>query len=186
MKQRLDQYTIAQFIDIISGDLSSIDADGEAAAKIASSLVEQYNVAADPVSAKAQLSSHEKDSKNDAKIKLYRILLNLINVFGAYDEVRDILCLAKQGNVAKREDKSLKSKIEQMLRTEEALQERSENEKRGNDTQDVAESVRASFDSQTARLMAHFKFSISHETMSASIYANLVKMACKEQRRKAG
>ena len=184
MKQRLDQYTIAQFIDIVSGDLSPIDASGETAVKIASSLVEQYNVAADPVSAKAQLSNHATDSKNDGKIKLYRILLNLINVFGAYDDVRNILILAKQDNVAKRDDKGLKSKIEQMLRTEEALQERSKNEKNEESAQE--DDVRAIFDRQTAKLMAHFKFSINHESISASIYANLVCMACKEQHQQAG
>ena len=44
---------------------------------------------------------------------------------------------------------------------------------------------RSEFDSQTAALIAHFKFSISHEHISASVYANLVNIACKQQRRQA-
>ena len=187
MKQRLDQFTMAQFIDIACGEYSAIDSDGEKAKKIANNLMEQYNIAADPSSARARLLEEEKISKNDAKIKLYRILLNLVNVFGAYDEVRDILTIAGQGNIAKRGNDSMKSKIEQSLRSEEALRERLENERKNTPLQNASEDdVRASFDQQTARLMAHFKFAINHDSVSASVYANLVNMACKQQRQQAG
>ena len=187
MKQRLDQFTMAQFIDIACGDYSAIDSDGEKAKNIASNLMEQYNIAADPASAKARLLEVERISKNDAKIKLYRILLNLINVFGDYDDVRDILKLAGQGNIARRDDASLKAKIEQMQRTEEALRERMEDERKKTPLQDASEDdIRASFDQQTARLMAHFKFAINHDSISASVYANLVNMACREPRQQKG
>ena len=186
MKRRLDQFTMAQFIDIACGDYSAIDSDGEKARNIASNLMEQYNIAADPASAKARLLENERISKNDAKVKLYRILLNLINVFEAHDEVREILIVAGQGNIAKRDNDSLKSKIEQSLRSEEALRERLEDERKGNPLQNASEEdVRASFDQQTARLMAHFKFAINHDSVSASVYANLVNMACKQQRQQA-
>ena len=187
MKQRLDQFTMAQFIDIACGDYSAIDSYGEKAKDIASNLIEQYNIAADPASAKARLLENERISKNDAKIKLYRILLNLINVFGAYDDVRDILRLAGQDNIAKRDDASLKAKIEQMQLTEKALRERMEDERKKTPLQDASEDdVRASFDQQTARLMTHFKFAINHESVTASVYANLVNIACKQQRQQVG
>ena len=103
------------------------------------------------------------------------------------DEVRDILTIAGQGNIAKRGNDSMKSKIEQSLRSEEALRERLENERKNTPLQNASEDdVRASFDQQTARLMAHFKFAINHDSVSASVYANLVNMACKQQRQQAG
>ena len=186
MKLRLDQFSMAQFIDIACGDYTAINAKDDVARNIASDLMEQYNIVADPVSAKARLLDNERICKNSAKIKLYRILLNLINVFGAYDETRDILNITGQSNVSKRDDASLKAKIEQMLRTEEALRERTESERKENILQQASEDdVRASFDKQTARLMAYFKFSINLENVSASVYANLVNMACKQQRQQA-
>lgn len=187
MKDRLDQYTMAQFIDVACGDFSSIGAEPDNARSIAESLVEQYNNAADPVSAKARLLESERGSRYDAKIKLYRILLNLIHIYEAYDDVRTILETAGYSNIAKREDKSLKAKIEQMLRTEESNLERMKNERGENQRKDISEyDFRASFDRQTASLMAHFKFSICHDSISASVYANLVNMACRQQRQNRG
>ena len=186
MKDRLDQYSMAQFIDIACGDYTHIDADAETARQIAGNLIDKYNNAADTVSTMSRLLEGEKAGKNDSKIKFYRILLNIINVYDAYDDVRDILKTAGLGNIANRGDESLKAKIEQMLRTEECLYERMMQERKGDLKGNVSEDeLRASFDHQTARLMAHFKFTINHETISASVYASLVNMACKQQRQQA-
>lgn len=186
MKKRLDQFTMAQFIDIACGDYSSIGADPDTSKQVANSLLEQYNNMADPVSAKTRLLEDERRYRSDARIKLYRIFLNLINVYDAYDEVRDILLIIKEDKIARRGKDSLKAKIEQMLRSEESQYERMENERKQSSPGTFSEDeFRASFDMQTARLMAHFKFSINIETVSASVYANLVNMACKQQRQQA-
>ena len=186
MKKRLDQFTMAQFIDIACGDYTAIGADSETAKQTAASLMEQYNYMADPATARARLLDDERYAKNGARIKLYRILLNLINIYEAYDDVRAILILAREDRIAKRENVSLKTKIEQMLRTEEALRERMEQERKQNFPDNFSEDeFRASFDMQTARLMAHFKFAINLETVSASVYATLVNMACRQQRQQA-
>ena len=183
MKKRLDQYTMAQFIDIACGDYSAMDADGEQAKEIAASLVDQYNTISDPASSKSRLLDEESKSRTSARIKLYRILLNLINVYGAYDDVRGILTMSGMSNIAKREDESLKAKIEQMLRTDESRYERMKEEGKEESFQNLSgDDLRASFDQQTARLMTHFKFAINHEAISASVYANLVNTACRQQR----
>ena len=185
MKKRLDQFTMSEFLDIACGNYSLIRADEETAKKVAASLMEQYNNLADPTTAKARLIDDEKFAKTGARIKLYRILLNLL-VIDAYKEVRDILILAGQDRVASRDDEGMKSKIEQMLRTEESQHKRMEEERKANSPADMPEDdFRASFDRQTARLMAHFKFSINHDNVTASVYANLVNMACKQQRQQA-
>ena len=82
MKERLDQYTMSQFIDIACGDYSSIGAEPEEARRVAESLIGKYNELAEPLAAKTRLVEAEKFSKNEMKIKLYSILLNLIIVYG--------------------------------------------------------------------------------------------------------
>ena len=100
--------------------------------------------------------------------------------------MRDILLIIKEDKIVRRGKDSLKAKIEQMLRSEESQYERMENERKQSSPETFSEDeFRASFDMQTARLMAHFKFSINIETVSASVYANLVNMACKQQRQQA-
>lgn len=174
---------MSQFIDIACGDYSHIDADNETARAVATSLIEQYNNASDPASAKSRLIESGKLAKSRAKIILYRILLNLINVCDAYDDVRGVLNLSGDSNIARRDDAGLKLKIEQMLRSEESRYERMEHEMRENLTGELSEEeFRASFDRQTAVLMTHFKLSISHESISASVYANLVHMANRQQK----
>lgn len=187
MKERLDQFTMSQFIDIACGNYSHIGADGETAKRIASKLLEQYNNISDPASAKSRLLDEEKLGKSSARVKMYRILLNLINIYGAYEAVRNVLTLSGQTNIAKLDDDGIKAKLEQLLRSEESQQEREAKERQNNPLQNVSEEeVRASFDQQTAWLMTHFKFSISHEAISASVYANLVNTACRQHRRQNG
>ena len=52
MKKRLNQYTMAQFIDIACGDYTHIGADTETSKQVAASLMEQYNNLADPATAR--------------------------------------------------------------------------------------------------------------------------------------
>ncbi len=186
---------MSQFLDIACGDYTAICADSETSKQVAVSLMEQYSNAADPTMARARLLDDERFARSGARIKLYRILLNIINLYEtcmeedvqeAYDDVRDILILAGQDREAERDNAGLKSKIEQMLRSEESQHERMESERKANTPADMSEDdFRASLDTQTARLMAHFKFSINHDRVTASVYANLVNMACKQQRQQA-
>lgn len=187
MKKRLSQYTIAQFIDIACGDYSCIvGTESDKKRMVAESLIAQYNEVSDPMSAKARLVDGEKSARNECKIALYRILLNLINVYDAYGDVREILDVMGYSNISSRDDEKMKSKLEQMLRSEEFLQKRMKEERDSNAVADITEEeIRKSFDEQTARLMAHFKFAIVHEKISASVYANLVNIACKQQRAQA-
>lgn len=185
MKDRLDQYTMAQFIDIACGDYSHIDTDADTARRVAESLIARYNEVSDPVATRTRVVEKEKESKILAKMKLYRIILNLINVFDAYDDVRVILSEAKLTNISSVADNErMKAKIEQLLRSETSKYERmlKENQEDAGQENVSASEIRDSFDKQTARLMSHYKFAISHETISASIYASLVEMACRQQR----
>ena len=186
MKTRLDQYTMAQFIDIVCGDRSHIDAENDdEAQKIALGLISAYNEIADPVGMKSRMIEREHGVKHSGKLTLLKICFNLMSVYGAYDDVRSIL--GQYGlAVGHYADDRLKRKVEQLIRSEEAEQKRAQEERKEEQAvEDAATNFRASYDRQTARLMAHFKMPIDHNTISASIYANLVNMACSQQRQQA-
>ena len=184
MKKRLNQFTMAQFIDIACGDYSSIGAKPEEARAIAENIIAQYNDMSDPASAKARLYEQEKFSRNRCKIVLFSTLLNLVNIYKAYDEVRDILKSIGSSDVAELEDEKLAARLEQILKQEKFQHDRMEYERSKSDAdkEPTEDEIRSSFDRQTARLMAHFKFAITLERISASVYANLVNMAIRQQR----
>lgn len=185
MKERLDQFTMAQFIDIVCGDRSSIGAeDDKVAERVALSLVTEYNNIADPIAAKARVVEGEHKARLSAKIAVAKICMNLINVYGAYDEVRGLL---EQSGfaVSHYSDERLKKKVEQIIRSVQTDIDRTKTENQEEFSENIIQDFRASYDMQTARLMAHFKMSIDYNTITASIYANLVNMACSQQRRSA-
>lgn len=187
MKKRLNQFTMSQFIDIACGDYSSIGAKQEEARAIAENIIAQYNDMSDPVSAKARLYEQEKLSRNRCKTVLYATLLNLVNIYKAYDEVREILKTIGSTDVAELEDDKLSARLEQMLKQENFQRDRLEFErsKTEPEKEPTEDEIRSSFDRQTARLMAHFKFAITLERISASVYAHLVNMAIRQQRAQA-
>lgn len=183
MKERLDQFTMAQFIDIVCGDRSSIGAeDDKVAENVALSLITEYNSISDPIEAKARVVQGEHRARLSARLATAKICMNLINVFGAYDEVRHILDDCGY-SVSSYSDERLKNKVGQIIRSVQADIDRANADKREEIIENVTQDLRASYDTQTARLMAHFKMPIDHNTISASIYANLVNMACSQQRK---
>lgn len=185
MKERLDQFTIGQFIDIVCGDRSSIGAeDDKVAESVTLSLISEYNNIADPVSAKARVISGEHRARLKARLTTAKICSNLISVYGAYDDVRHILVECGYP-VSSYSDEKLKNKVEQIIRSVQSEIDRLNAEKEEEVADNVMQDFRASYDAQTARLMAHFKMPIDHNTISASVYANLVNMACCQQRKQA-
>lgn len=185
MKTRLDQFTMAQYIDIVCGDRSHIDCnDCREADKVALSLIAEYNNIADPASSKARIIEGERLARTSARIYMARICRNIINVFGDYDAVKVILRDFGY-NVGAYDNDRLLMKVDQIIRSEEYERERIMNERKaiGNERNWNALELRASFDRQTAVMMSHFKMSIEYERISASIYANLVAMAGSQQRK---
>lgn len=187
MKERLDQYTMAQFINIACGDYTAIGSDSDKAKGVAARLITQFNEVSDPTSARAKVLGEEQSSRCDARIKLYKILLNIILVYDEYDEVRSILKEAGKSDLIADEDEMMTQRIEQALHREEFKYKRlrKEHEESAIAGIQTEADVRASFDKQTAALMSHFKFSINHEAISASVYANLVSMFVRQQRQQS-
>lgn len=188
MKTRLDQFTMSQFIDIACGNYQCIEAPDELSGKaVAMSLISQYREIATPAQAKALIVENESVGKRNMRLVLLRVCLNLMNAFSAYDEVRDIL---KQAGIGYRnaDNAGLKVIVEQMIRKDESAAKRYQEEKKKEMEElqgDDEQTLRSSYDTQTAQLMTHFKMSIDHNTVSASIYANLVAIAHRQMEDRA-
>lgn len=168
MKIRLDQLTIGQFIDIICGERECIG-DTEQSLTIRN-LIMEFKSIVDPSGLRVYLSNLEEIGKAKLSILTYQICENLMNLH-QYDDVRKILneCgLSASTMPESRLAAEVKSRIERAKNTLVKIEEEMNEEK----AEDV--DIRKEFDSQTAALMAYFKFQIDIDTMSASIYAHLV------------
>jgi len=183
MRTRLDQYTMAEFIDIVSGDESIIGAETpESAHLTAASLATQYREIANPAQAKSLIVEEEENGKFQSKLTIIGICLNLISVFKDYDSVREIL---KVGNIyiGDTSDERIEGSLQAFKRKTEAQMKRKIDEaSKENETSEETD-LRSAYDKQTAYMMTYFKMNIDHRTISASIYANLVNIAYNQSKK---
>lgn len=175
MKQTLDQLTIGQFIELVSGN-SNVLLDGDekiAANDLAATvrnIIFEYKEIADTAGIRNYLTEIEDLAKAKIAVIMFSICDNLI-ALKFFDKVKEIL--DEHGmNVMTMSDKMLKaivkSNLEKAKKTIEKIQESHKDEGGENIN------VKRSFDSLTAAMMAHFKFQIDTNTMRATLYASLV------------
>ena len=175
MIKTLDQLTIAQFIDLMCGDTSVIsgessDVSPEQISITMRNIIFEYKEIADNGGLTSYLSDLEDLVKAKISVIIFSICKNLVSI-NQFDRVKEILIsygirsasMSKERLIAEvkskyEKSKSIIAKIEQERQTDNV----------------VKTNIRRDFDSQTAALMAHFKFQIEPSTMKATIYANLV------------
>lgn len=175
MIKTLDQLTIAQFIDLMCGDTSVIsgessDVSPEQISLTMRNIIFEYKEITDNAGLTSYLSDLEDLVKAKISLIIFSICKNLVSI-NQFDRVKEILIsygirsssMSKERLIAEvkskyEKSKSIIAKIEQERQTDNA----------------VKTNIRRDFDSQTAALMAHFKFQIEPCTMKATIYANLV------------
>lgn len=176
MKTNLADLTVAEFTDLVCGDLSGLKGKGEVAlppkkaAETMREIVMEYKTIADPGGAKSYLLRSDDLLKARMGIILYGICKNAVAV-NAYDLAREIL--AENGvRVGKMSDKRLDAEVSSRLeKAKKALRDLQEEGAVGDSSPGQ---IRANMDGQTASLMAHFKFQIDPATMRANVYAHLV------------
>ncbi|WP_300701006.1 hypothetical protein [Bacteroides sp.] len=181
MKTRLNELSLAQFIELVCGDYSVLLADGETTDKMlleenASELLVSYRCITDNANFKAQLMEKEECVKSKAKILILRLCSNLI----AYKSYNDVLTLLESldEDVLGLSDNDINEKVDEMLRTALFEAHRSElvKEKEVKVVRSPDE-IRASFDTEIAFVMTHFKMSIDINTINAAVYANMLHQA---------
>lgn len=166
MKDRLEQYTVHEFVDFVCHGAKQGDAKQQA---IYRDVLFEYQNIADPKGARSYLRECDKTSKARITVSLLQMCTNLI-ALGAYDSVRSVLNQAGI-RTAGMNDKRLTLEVKSRLAK--AKKQLSDSDKEPGTIPD-ANTIRRDFDAQTAALMAHFKFQIDTSTMKANIYAHLI------------
>ena len=175
MKEKLEQLTLAHFVDLLCGNMSVIltdkeDIDSDSIAIATRNIVLEYRAIADPGGTNSYFKYVEDWIKTKISIIIFTMCDNLA-ALKQYDRVREILDvygISTSGWSDTRIEGTIKVKLSKAHRELEEIE--SETEKA------VAEreNIRSQFDAQTASLMAHFKFQIDPTTIKATLYANLV------------
>ena len=175
MKQKLEELTIGQFVDLICGDASVLLGRHEIAspqrqAAAIRDIVFEYREFSDRAGAQSYLSNIEELIRNKVRMSIFSECLELVRI-RKYETARNIM--EQLGiSVAKMSNERLTAEIKsQLARARQAEARAKEN---SHDPDGDAAEIRRSFDKQTAALIAFFKFQIDTDTMKATIYALLV------------
>lgn len=175
MKTRLDQLTMAQFIDLACGDTSVITgkhnvvSEGKVADAVRD-IVFEYRTIADASGAKSYIAQSGYVVKARTEEVIYKMCHNLLQ-FGELQRVREVMKICGIRNVDAMSDQRIAAEIKSRLEKARDKVARSGDD---DDSKKSVEDIRRSFDEQTASLMAYFKFQIDTESMKASLYAQLV------------
>nr|DAK20681.1 MAG TPA: hypothetical protein [Caudoviricetes sp.] len=175
MKQKLEELTIGQFVDLICGDVGVLLGRHEIAspqrqAAAIRDIVFEYRELSDRAGAQSYLSNIEELIRNKVRMSIFSECLELVRI-RKYETARNIMEQLGIG-VTKMNDERLTAEIKsQLARAKQAEARAKEN---SHDPDSDAAEIRRSFDEQTAALIAFFKFQIDTETMKATIYALLV------------
>lgn len=165
----LSDITMAQFIDLITGNPTDLSIPKEEIGTVTRDLVIEYREIADPTGVRIFLTNAERLSKSTITETILRICQNLLKLKES-DKVREILKEMKI-NADRMTESRLKAEVSSRLAR--AIKEK-EDCQRANKDESGEVNARREFDALTATLMAHFKFQIDLDAIKASIYANLV------------
>jgi len=180
MIKNLSQITVDQFVAIMEGDISTllrgdVPISPKKAKAIARKLALEYKSIADPLGMNRYLCRNERKLKAQLEERVLTICENIMR-FGKTDAVKDTLAelgIYTDRMPPERVRSAIRLKLAKARDTLKRLESDDEQDEVG-DSEVRGESIREMFDSQTAAIMAHFKFQIDTHTMKASVYANLV------------
>ncbi len=179
MKQRLDQLTLQQLIDLSCGDGSVLLDKGEKAGeaemlKAAAAIMAEYKAIASPSKAKMDMLEREQKSKLLMKEKCASICLLLCSQ-NRHDMAREVLAELDVPENLIREDESVRVRSQAIL--DEARYElRRIAESDDNDKSSKGD-LRKTWLSEVAFVMSQLKMAIDMSTLNAAVYANLVHQA---------
>lgn len=175
MKTRLDQLTMAEFIELLCGNTSVVMGkhefpDPKKLERNVRDLILRYQEISDPAGFRIYLSDEEAEVKARMEVVIYTICHGLL-AQQKYDEIREIMeeCGINAGRM---NEQRLSAEVESRLERAKSALAKIEAEKE--DKKEAEVDIRAEFDKRTALMMSHFKFQIDTSTMKASVYASLV------------
>ena len=176
MISRLDELTMAQFVDLACGDYSLVDGDAARAGE----LIGEFQRVSNPSGYRALLNDRTDRARQRARVLLYSVLVVLLSLDGE-DEVRRVLAELGRNRLSTMESERLRMQVEQLARSEKAALERAEKEKKEEEVRDAGK-IRGDFYAEAAVLMRHFRMPIDFHAVNAEVYANLRRQAAEEMR----
>ena len=191
---RLDELCLAEFIDIAGGEYGGLaervglPASSEEVKKLASSLIVAYRGVADPVGMKMFVSEHGGDAKDRAKMVMYGLMKALVDN-GEPDDIEEVrrvlveeLGRSRCGRMSVDELSAFLSKESRGV--EFSVERKKAKKGAATEVHRSSDDVRLGFDAEIAWVMSHYKMNIDTRVVSASVYANLVKNAVDEVKRR--
>lgn len=175
MIEHLNELTMAQFIDLSCGDTSVLLTKREVVSpakvsKVVRNIVFEYRTITDEASAKSYISFTKDLIKAKTSVILFTMCHNLVNI-GELDRAREVMNVYGI-NASSMSDQRVTAEVTSRLERAKSTVAKLEKD---NETANIELSeMRSSFDTQTAALMAYFKFQIDISTMRAPLYAHLV------------
>ncbi|MCD8386287.1 MAG: hypothetical protein LUD17_05275 [Bacteroidales bacterium] len=180
MIKELRSLTMAQFIDILCGDAKALRggfSKKEDVKKAKTEIAFEFMSLSEPAMASGWLAGEARKVKAKAEVQLFKIMSNLIAI-EAYSEVRELL--SAYGLRGALSDDNLKGEVRSRLLRAESDCKRLLAEDSAVADSRTPKQIRASFDQQTASLMAFFKFQIDLNTINAAQFACLIAQAERE------
>lgn len=175
MIEKLEQLTLSKFVDLVCGDTSVLLGAHEVGntnqiTVATRNIVFEYRTIADPGGTNSYFKHVADWIKAKISVIVFTMCHNLVSL-KQYDRVRDIL-----GDYGLSASKWNDSRVEGTVKAKQAQAQRELDEMETENESAVAEreKIRSQFDTQTAALMAYFKFQIDPATIKATLYANLV------------
>lgn len=174
MIETLEQLTVAQFIELVCGNINVLAEKNEKiseekATGIIHNIAFEYKQIADPAGAKSYISKAEELVKAKIEVALFSICNNLVRM-NEYGSARDVI--NEYGiKATSMDDRRIAMEIKSRMERAEKTISRIEDE----NNRDIEPlNIRRMFDEQTAALMAYFRFQIDITSMKATVYAHLI------------
>lgn len=179
MKEKLSDFTLAEFIDMECGDLNVLKEKHEIVtpeklAKKRSELSHEFQSIASPSSFKSMLIDRDRKGKMRVKAMFFGVLKSLIKIDG-FSDVRDLL--TKYGvDCRERDDAWIEREVITQLNsvTFELKRMGVEIKEEGQSTPDE---IRRRYEGMVADLMIANKMSIDIDSIRASVFASMIHKA---------
>lgn len=179
MKQRLDQLTLQELIELSCGDYSVLlEGDEQMDDQVirnAASIMSTYKSIANPTQSKVDLLGKEKVSKLRMKEKCARICLMLCES-GHADMARDVLKELYINPEHMKTDEAVAAQCQAILGEVEYEAKRLD-ERAGDTKSTQPDKIRQDWYAEIASVMGVFRMNIDPTHTNAAIYANLVHQA---------
>lgn len=175
MIEHLRELTMAQYIDLACGDTSVLFTKREVVSpakvsKVVRDIVFEYRTITNEAGAKSYISFTKDLIKAKSTTVLFTMCYNLVKI-GEHERAREVMNVYGI-NASSMSDQRVTAEVTSRLERAKSTVAKLEKDKK---TENIELSeMRSSFDTQTAALMAYFKFQIDISTMRASLYARLV------------